>query len=99
VTDLLSDNGDVMASLLRALCDPGQITDREPLESLTSWQRRAVIEFAAPYIMHAGALAEREAIIALAEQHQAWYVPECNPSECGPLCGTAAPFAYLIRKE
>jgi hypothetical protein len=50
-------------------------------------------------VMAQAAAAERGAIIALAEQHQAWYVPECNPSECGPLCGTAAPFAYLIRTE
>lgn len=56
MSDLLSDNADVMNSLLRALSDPGQITPRAPHESLTSWQRRAVIEHAAPYIQ----AAERE---------------------------------------
>lgn len=50
MTDLLTDNPDVMGSLLRALCDPGQVTPRAPLESLQSWQRRAVIEHAVPYI-------------------------------------------------
>ena len=53
MSDLLSDNQDVMGSLLRALSDPGQIVDRAPHESVTSWQRRAVIEHAAPYIQAA----------------------------------------------
>ena len=58
---LLNDNDDVMNSLLRALCDPGQITDRAPDESLESWQRRAVIDHAVPYI----AAAERERLRSL----------------------------------
>ena len=62
MTELLIDNQDVMRSLMRALSDPGSITPRAPLESLTSWQRRAVIEFAAPYIGHAAALAEHKRI-------------------------------------
>ena len=53
MSDLLSDNSDVMNSLLAALCNPGSITPRAPLESLESWQRRAVIEHAAPYIAEA----------------------------------------------
>lgn len=58
---LLNDNDDVMNSLLRALCDPGQITPHAPLESLTSWQRRAIIEHAVPYI----AAAERKRLRSL----------------------------------
>ena len=66
MADLLS-NEDVMGSLLRALCDPGQITDREPDESLQAWQRRAVIEFAAPYIQ----AAERKAVLGeLLKRHR-----------------------------
>jgi hypothetical protein len=53
VTDLLSDNPDVMGALLAALCDPGRFTPRAPLEPMHSWQRRAVIEHAAPYILAA----------------------------------------------
>jgi hypothetical protein len=54
VIKLLCDNGDVMGSLMRALSDPGSITPRAPLESLVSWQRRAIIEHAAPHIIEAG---------------------------------------------
>jgi hypothetical protein len=53
---LLCDNPGVMDSLMRALCDPGQFVPRAPTESLQSWQRRAVIEHAAPLI----AAAERD---------------------------------------
>jgi hypothetical protein len=53
---LLCDNQAVMAALMRALSDPGQVTPRAPLESLQSWRRRAVIEHAAPLI----AAAERD---------------------------------------
>ena len=66
MSGLLSDNPEVMASLLAALSDPGQITPRAQTwpaqdESLTPWQRRAVIEHAAPYIQ----AAEREHICQL----------------------------------
>src|ERR1035441_6550780 len=61
MSDLLSDNKDVMGSLLRALSEPGQITPRAQHESLTSWFRRAIIEHAAPYIQ----AAERERICQL----------------------------------
>jgi hypothetical protein len=54
MSDLLSDNPDVMAALLAALCDPGRFTDRAPHEPMSWWQRRAVIEHAAPYILAAG---------------------------------------------
>jgi hypothetical protein len=60
--DLLSDNQDVMGALLAALCDPGRFTDRAPHEPMSWWQRRAVIEHAAPYI----AAAERERIRQMA---------------------------------
>ena len=50
---LLSDNPDVMNALLAALCDPGRFTPRAPRETLESWQRRAVVEHAAPYIQAA----------------------------------------------
>lgn len=66
--DKLCDNPDVMASLLRALCDPGQILPRDPAESVPSWQRRAVIEFAVPYIQAAAVKAERERITAAMRQ-------------------------------
>ena len=58
MSDLLSDNQDVMAALLAALCDPGRFTDRAPHEPMSWWQRRAVIGHAAPYIL----AAERERI-------------------------------------
>jgi hypothetical protein len=58
VADLLSDNPDVMGALLAALCDPGRFTPRAPHEPMSGWQRRAVIEHAAPYIL----AAERERI-------------------------------------
>lgn len=48
---LLCDNKPVMDALKLALSDPGSITPRAPMESLTSWQRRAVIEHAAPLII------------------------------------------------
>ncbi len=63
MSDLLCDNPGIMGSLMRALCDPGQLVPRAPLESLQSWQRRAVIEHAAPLI----AEAERERIRSAAE--------------------------------
>lgn len=44
---LLCDNKPVMEALMLALSDPGSVTPRAPLESLVSWQRRAVIEHAA----------------------------------------------------
>ena len=53
---------DVMGALLAALCDPGRFTDRAPHEPMSWWQRRAVIEHAAPYI----AAAERERIRQMA---------------------------------
>src|ERR1019366_8510116 len=62
MADLLSDNPDVMGALLAALCDPGRFTDRAPHEPMSWWQRRAVIEHAAPYI----AAAERERIRQMA---------------------------------
>ena len=58
---LLSDNQDVMGSLLAALCDPGRFTDRAPHEPMSCWQRRAVVEHAAPYI----AAAERAKLAAV----------------------------------
>lgn len=84
----LLSNEDVMGSLLRALCDPGQITDREPGESLQAWQRRAVTEHAAPYI----AAAERESIRQLATERDAvaWSHPLWH-NECSRV-----PFADLI---
>ena len=54
MTELLSDNQDVMGALLAALCDPGRFTPRAPLEPMSGWQRRAVVEHAAPYILEAG---------------------------------------------
>lgn len=83
MSDLLSDNPDVMNSLLRALCDPGQVTPRAPLETLESWQRRAVVEHAAPYIR----AAERERIRQLAVRNGA----VCTGDE-----GTSCYFADLI---
>lgn len=61
MADPLSDNPDVMAALLAALCDPGRFTDRAPHEPMSWWQRRAVIEHAAPYI----AAAERAKLAAI----------------------------------
>ena len=69
MTDLLSDNQDVMGALLAALRDPGRFTDRAPHEPMSWWQRRAVIEHAAPYI----AAAERERIRQLALSNGAVY--------------------------
>ena len=51
-------SSDTHKAILRAVCDPGSITSREPDESLPHWQTRAVEEFAAPYI----AAAEQERI-------------------------------------
>ena len=73
MSNLLCDNPDVMGSLLVALCDPGHITDRAPLESLPSWQRRAVIEHAAPYII----AAERQSIRHLAAEHTDDCIADC----------------------
>jgi hypothetical protein len=70
VADLLSDNPDVMAALLAALCDPGRFTDRAPHEPMSWWQRRAVIEHAAPYI----AAAERERVCKIADDVGARYL-------------------------
>lgn len=54
---LLCDNDDVMSALMRALSDPGSVVPRAPLESLTSWQRRAIVEGpAAEHIGHAALL-------------------------------------------
>jgi len=63
LSDLLSGNPDVMRSLLAALSDPGRFTPRadERTEPMLSWQRRAVIEHAAPYIL----AAERERLAAV----------------------------------
>jgi hypothetical protein len=83
VSDLLCDNADVMGSLLAALCDPGRFVPRAPLESVESWQRRAVIEHAAPFIL----AAERERIRQLAIRNQA----VCTGDE-----GTSCWFSDLI---
>jgi len=62
MSDLLAEADRIaMNSLLAALCDPGRFVDRAPLEPLHSWQRRAVIEHAAPYIL---AVAEKRAAAA-----------------------------------
>jgi hypothetical protein len=50
-------------------------------------------------IGEAVAEAERARIAELAAKHEAWYIPDCRPGECGPVCGKVAPFADLIRKE
>lgn len=50
---LLCDNKPVMDALMLALSDPGSFLPRAPLESLPSWQRRAVIERVAPLIIAA----------------------------------------------
>ena len=50
---LLCDNQPVMDALMLAIAAPGSITPRAPMEALTSWQRRAVIEHAAPLIIAA----------------------------------------------
>jgi hypothetical protein len=63
--DLLCDNPGVMAALMLALSDPGSVTPRAPMESLQSWQRRAVIEHAAPLIRAAERKRIREAVDAL----------------------------------
>jgi hypothetical protein len=63
MSDLLSDNPDVMGALLAALCDPGRFTPRAPMEPMHSWQCRAVIEHAAPYILEAERESNRQLAI------------------------------------
>lgn len=56
---LLCDNKPVMDALMLALSDPGSYLPRAPLESLTSWQRRAIVEHVAPLIIAATSGTER----------------------------------------
>lgn len=96
MTDLLSDNPDVMNSLLAALCDPGRFTPRAPLETLESWQRRAVIEHAAPYIQAAGRDRAEAAEVKLAEYENAisWHT---SCTSCAKVLDSA--YAETIRRE
>lgn len=53
---LLSDNREVMDGLMAAMGNPEKFLPRAPMESYSSWQRRAIVEHIAPLIIaHAAA--------------------------------------------
>ena len=89
---LLSDNQPVMDALLRAIGDPGSILPRAPLESVSSWQRRAVLETAAPLI----AAVQREADARLADQAAQNY---SDGKGCGGDAEALWKFADLLRER
>jgi hypothetical protein len=91
MSELLSDNADVMNSLLRALCDPGQITPRAPLEALPSWQRRAVIQHAAPFI----AAAEKRRLLAVIDAFEC----PCGEADCSGRDTLSALTAVLAEEN
>lgn len=79
---LLCDNKPVMAALMLALSDPGSVTPRAPLESLTSWQRRAVIEHAAPLIVAAQERPASRPAVCECGHPQADHAFKGEPAEC-----------------
>ena len=85
-------DSDTHKAILRAVCDPGSITEREPGESVQHWEARAVEEFAGPYI----AAAEAKRLRELAERAEAAYLEFCDQK---PYCTHGdhmKPFADLI---
>jgi hypothetical protein len=53
---LLCDNREVMDGLMAAMGNPERFVPRAPMESYSSWQRRAIVEHIAPLIIaHAAA--------------------------------------------
>lgn len=79
---LLCDNRDVMDALMVALSDPGKCLPRAPMESFSSWQRRAIVEHVAPVIIAAhAAIAAQDAQPAPGPEQLAAYEEDREADE------------------